>query len=246
MTALLHANDNAPFTADFSRIPALFLKVYGNELMGWAKELTKGNQCTIDLWNPPGATIISAGWQGQLTLQYDAYGDPVTKRMKFVIRGATEEDERRLREHCDVLPGIMEQHRVAAQAKQMGRPKVARWVFDGTVPDYFVERYQDELRAWANNLVKVGREKHIVLREGVLADLSPDEEMGAQLIRVTLVCKIERVENDEVRIVVSAADDEQEWLIARHCEKMRGANVPARMVLVEPERPFMPFMPKVE
>jgi hypothetical protein len=240
------ANDNAPFTAEFQGIPELFLTTYQNELFGWAKHLTEGNQCTIELWNPPGATVVSMGWQGSVTLTCDAFAHPVTKKMKFIVHPATEFDAERIAKHCEELPGILAAHKAAADAVKHTRPKMARWVFDGTVPEYFVLRYQTELRQWANNLKKIGVTKHIVLREGVLSDPSPNEEQGAQLIQVTLKCKMERIAGDEVQIVVSAADEEQERRIRKHCEKMQRKGIPPGAVLVEPERPFVPFMPSVD
>lgn len=243
---LTPANDNNPFEASFEGMPELFLRTYQQELFGWARKLTKGNLCTIDLWNPPGASVISAGWQGQVTLQCDAYAHPVSKKMKFVIKPQGDEDRARIAKHCEELPGIMSAQKTAAQAKAGGRPKMARWVFDGTVPEYFVMRYQSELRQWAANLKKIGLTKHIVLREGSLAELSPDETLGAELVQVTLKCRTERTRGDEIEIVVAAADEEQQRRIRKHCEKMERKRIPAGAVLVEPARPFMPFMPKIE
>lgn len=240
------ANDNSPFEAIFDALPESFIRAYQNELFGWAGRLTQGNQCSIDLWNYPGSTTLSMNWQGSVMLQCDAFAHPVTKKMRFVIRPATDEDRERMAKHCEELPAILNAHRAAAQAAGQTRPKMARWVFDGTVPEYFVLRYQLELREWARNLKKIGLAKHIVLREGQLSDLSPNEEQGAQLIQVALIAKIERVQGDEFEIVVSAADEEQERRIRKHCEKMERHGIPAGAVLVEPERPFVPFMPKID
>jgi hypothetical protein len=239
------SNDNAPFEADFKGIPELFLKVYQAELMGWARELTKGNVCTIDLINPPNTSMVSAGWQGRVSLVCDAFAHPVTKKIKFLIRPETEKDVERIRKHCEDLPAIMTAIQSAANKDKFGRPKMARWVFDGTVPEYFVLRYQLELRQWAANFKKIGTTKHIILREGALSNVSPDPEQGAELVQVTLKCKIERVRGDEFEIVVSASDEEQERRIAKHCEKMEEANVPAGAVLVEPARPGLPVFPTI-
>lgn len=243
--ALRPANDNNPFEAEFQGIPEMFLRTYQNEMFGWAKTLQQGNQCTIDLWNHPGATMVSSNWQGRVTLTCDAYGNPLTKKMKFVIHPASEQDHEHIARHCEELPRIIAAHKAAAARTKEGRPKMARWVFDGTVPEYFVLRYQTELRAWAANFKKIGTTKHIILREGLLSNVSPDPEQGAELVQIALTCKIERVRGDEIEIVVSAADEEQERRIARHCEKMQGANVPAGMVLVEPDRPGLPMFPTI-
>jgi hypothetical protein len=246
MQTLIAQNDNAPFVAQFKQIPEAFLHAYQNELMSWAGQLMeKGNVLTIDLWNPPGATVISVGWQGSVRLRCDTHMHALTKKVRFVIRPHTEADVERVRKHCEELPAILAAHKAAARDLSQKYRKQARWVFDGTVPDYFVLRYQAELRSWAANLRKVGTTKHIILREGNQADLSPDPEHGAQLIQVTLKAKIERIQGDELRIVVYAADDEQEWLIKRHCEKLEKRGIPPGMVLVEPPRPFVPFMPTI-
>lgn len=110
------------------------------------------------------------------------------------------------------------------------------------MPDYFVERYDDELQAWGANFGKIGPIKHIVLREGYLADLSPNPENGAVLYRVALVAE---VSSRRDRVVVRPLDEQSEALIARHCEKMVAAGVPARAVLKEPERPGIPILPRI-
>src|SRR6266852_3079416 len=58
------------------------------------------------------------------------------------------------------------------------------------LPDWFVERYDDELRAWGANFSKIGPIKSIVLREGYFADLSPDAEQGAVLLGVKLIAEV--------------------------------------------------------
>lgn len=240
------ANDNAPFDATFERIPRRFLQFYEEALLDWASRLSDGNQLNVNLINPPDTSVISMGWQGRASLRCDAYAHPITKKIKFVIRPLTEEDEERIRRHCEDLPGILAALKAADQAKRDSRPRQARWVFDGTVPEYFVLRYQFELREWARNLKKIGPTKHVVLREGSLSNLSPDEDLGAQLVQVTLKAKLESVGLDEVQIVVSAADEEQEQRIRKHVEKMQRNGVPPGAVLVEPERPWIPGMPTVD
>lgn len=247
-TALLRpaANDNMPFEAEF-KLPKLFLDTYSGGLLDWAKNIMKGNVLTIDLLGYPDGSILSDKFQGQVKLRCDAFGHPVTKKLKFVVAPADEEQLERVRKHCEELPSILAAHHAKEQAAAAARPKVARWVFDGTVPEYFVMRYQTELRQWAANLKKIGSTKSIVLREGSLADLSPDETLGAELVQVKLRCKVEmRNGSDEVQIVVSALDGEQERRIRKHCEKMQRNKIPAGAVLVEPERPYVPFMPKID
>lgn len=237
------ANDNLPLGATFEKLPEAFLLAYQRELMTWAGDLQRrGPVLEIDLWNPPDTTILSAGHQGKVTLCCDLLVHPVSKKMQMVIRPATEEDAANVRRHCEQLPAIMRAHRAAAEAnKDKPRGSVSA-VFE-RIPDYFVERYAGELALWGKNLSKIGLTKHIVLREGTLADLSPDEEMGAVLIRVTLKADIERLAADRLRLVISPADERDERMIALHCEKMIRANIPANVELVEPERAGVPFMP---
>jgi hypothetical protein len=180
-----------------------------------------------------------------VTLRCDAFANPVTKAMKFVVKPNEEVDRERIAKHTLELPAILLAHKAKADALRATRPKMARWVFDGTVPEYFQLRYQDELRAWAHNLKKIGLVKHIILREGNQSDLSPDPDLGAVLIQVELKARFERSRGDEIEIVVSAADEEQQRRIFKHCEKLQGAGIPPGMVLVEPERPGMPFMPDI-
>jgi len=108
------------------------------------------------------------------------------------------------------------------------------------VPDYFLDRYDDEIAAWANNFAKIGPVKSFVLREGPFADPSPNEEQGAELIVVRLIARMSRkgVEIEPYR-------ERDRRNIARHCEKMQKFGVPARARLIEPDRPWLPFMPKV-
>lgn len=114
----------------------------------------------------------------------------------------------------------------------IGRVKIDR------IPDYFLERYDDEIAAWASNFEKIGPVKAFVLREGYLADLSPNPEQGAQLIQVKLIAKMSRK-----GVEIAPFTPRDETLIALHCEKMTRAGVPSRAVLKEPERPWLPFMP---
>lgn len=116
----------------------------------------------------------------------------------------------------------------------MGRVKIDR------IPDYFLERYDDEIAAWAQNFAKIGPIKAIILREGNFADLSPNEEQGAELIQVRLLA---RMSGKGVEIEPFTHRDER--LIANHCQKMQRHGVPARAILKEPPRPWLPFMPTV-
>jgi hypothetical protein len=238
------ANDNAPFGAEFLKIPESFLLAYQNEMMAWAANLqARGPILDIDLWNPPGASVVSAGWQGRVRLRCDAMAHPVTKKIKFVIQPDSEADAERVAKHCEDLPAIMRAHKAAAAANRGTSRGRAKWVFDGTLPEYFILRYQSELRAWANNFQKIGLIKHIILREGTLSDLSPNEELGPVLIQVELKAAIERLKGDEMQIVASASTERDQMLIRKHCEKMQKIGISPVAQLVEPARAGIPFMP---
>ena len=108
------------------------------------------------------------------------------------------------------------------------------------IPDFFVERYDDEIVAWGANFSKIGPIKHIVLREGYFSDLSPNPEQGAVLLRVALVAE---VSSRRDKIVVRPLDEQSEALIARHCEKLMRLGVHPRAVLKEPLRAGIPMLP---
>jgi len=109
------------------------------------------------------------------------------------------------------------------------------------VPDYFLERYDDEIAAWANNFAKIGPVKSFVLREGGFADPSPDPEQGAELIVVRLFARLSRK-----GVEIEPYTERDRRNIARHCEKMQRQGVPARAQLAEPPRPWLPFMPEIK
>lgn len=237
------ANDNLPIGAKFEQLPEAFLLAYQTELMKWSADLQRrGPVLEIELWNPPDTTVLSAGYQGKVTLRCDVLMHPVSKKVVMLIKPASEEDAGRVKRHVEDLPVIMRAHREAAAANRDKPRGYVSAVFE-RIPDYFVERYAKELALWGKNLKKIGLTKHIVLNEGTLADMSPDEEMGAVLIRVTLKAEIERLAQDRIRLVISPGDERDERMIRIHCEKMRRNNIPAKVELVEPERPGIPFMP---
>lgn len=114
---------------------------------------------------------------------------------------------------------------------------VGRVKFD-RIPDYFLERYDGEIAAWAQNFAKIGPIKAFVLKEGHFADSSPDPEQGAELIQVRLLARMSR---KGVEIEPFTKRDAE--LIAKHCAKMQREGVAACAVLKEPPRPWLPFMP---
>jgi hypothetical protein len=118
------------------------------------------------------------------------------------------------------------------------------------IPDYFIERYNEELCAWGENFSKIGPVKSIVLKEGRLS-LMPDfpgqiitwdREQGPPLKGVKLIAKMER-QHDRVTVAPQTEVDEQ--IIARHCEKMQRFGWAARLFDKEPQRPGLPFMPNI-
>lgn len=116
--------------------------------------------------------------------------------------------------------------------------KVGRVKYD--LPEWFMGRYDTEIAAWADNFEKIGPIKSIVLREGQLADCSPDPEQGAVLIQVKLICKM-----SSKGVEIGPFTERDRRLIAIHCQKMERLKVSPRLVLAEPTRPWLPFMPTV-
>lgn len=110
------------------------------------------------------------------------------------------------------------------------------------VPDFFVERYDEELQAWGRNFGKIGPVKSVVLKEGVFSDVSPDPEHGAVLIQVKLIAKMERLRE---RVTVSPLTERDEAMIRQHCEKLQKLGIHPRQFSKEPARPWIPFLPTV-
>jgi hypothetical protein len=108
------------------------------------------------------------------------------------------------------------------------------------IPSYFIERYDVQIQEWGANFAKIGRVKSIVLREGQFADVSPDPEVGAVLIAVKLIASYEAIKK---RMTVEPFTERDKELIWKHCDKMRRLKVHPRMILPEPARPGLPFMP---
>jgi hypothetical protein len=108
------------------------------------------------------------------------------------------------------------------------------------IPDYFLERYEDEFNAWAAQIPR--GEFHplrlFTFNEGDVAPWSPDREQGKQLLGAWLLARLSRqgVEIEPYR----EADREA---ILKHCERMAAARIPARARLAEPERPGIPVIP---
>lgn len=240
------ANDNSPIGAEFRSMPELFVTTYSKEIYGWAAKLQEiGQFLKIPLWNRPDANMLSSDYWPEVTLRVDLQLHEVTKSMKMVVQPDSERDIEIVAKHTEALPSIMMAQHAAAVANKSKAKGMARWVFDKTVPDYFVHRYASELRAWAANFKKIGFVKSIVLREGALSDLSPNAEQGATLFGVKLKAAVDRRQGDDLEICVSANSEQDEMLIRKHVEKMERNKIPAGMVLVEPPRPGIPILPKI-
>lgn len=107
------------------------------------------------------------------------------------------------------------------------------------IPQWFLERYQHQFRYWSANLRTEGLVYGWTLREGYLADPSPDLELcGPQLIEVKLKCRPVHGYTE-----ISPLEERDRMLIAKHCEKMERLGVPPDVQLQEPARPGVPFMP---
>jgi hypothetical protein len=108
------------------------------------------------------------------------------------------------------------------------------------IPEFFLERYDREIAAWATNFEKIGPVKTFVLREGHLANVSPDPEQGAELIGVKLICKISRK-----GVEIAPYTPRDEVLIALHCEKLQRAGIGSKQFTPEPTRPGLPVFPTI-
>ena len=142
---LIPQNDNnAGLSAQFINLPEAFLRAYSRELMAWAGDLQQhGSALEINLWNPPGVTILTNGFQGKVELTCNVLADPATKHVLMVIQPATGEDAERIKKHVEVLPSIMAAHRAKAETDKVQKRAFLSAVFD-RIPEYFVERYAME------------------------------------------------------------------------------------------------------
>ena len=117
-----------------------------------------------------------------------------------------------------------------------------------SIPEWFVERYNEEIVAWGLNFRKIGPVKTIVLKEGRLSDVSPAEDQGMVLKGARLKAEFVRkpYTGELDKVIVRPASDADESIIARHCEKMQKANWPARLFDKEPTRPGLPVFPTIK
>jgi hypothetical protein len=116
----------------------------------------------------------------------------------------------------------------------VGRVKIDR------IPDFFLERYDHEIAAWASNFAKIGPVKAFILREGHLANPSPDPEQGAELIQVKLIAKM-----SGKGVEIKPFTPRDETLIALHCEKLQRAGLGSKQFTKEPVRPGLPMFPTI-
>ena len=110
------------------------------------------------------------------------------------------------------------------------------------IPDFFIERYLEEINAWAANYRKIGNEKTIVLKEGQFADVSPAEDQGPVLLGVKLIAEYERVRD---RMNIRPKTERDKDIIRNHCRKMEGLGIKSRLYFKEPARPGIPIFPTV-
>ena len=116
------------------------------------------------------------------------------------------------------------------------------------IPDFFIERYNEEMEAWGKNFQKIGPVKTFVLKEGYWSEPSPDPEQGPVLIAVKLLATVVRSKfgnNDNTKVVVEPYTEADEEKIRKHCERMQSLGVKSRQFSKEPPRPWIPFMPKI-
>jgi len=109
------------------------------------------------------------------------------------------------------------------------------------IPDYFLQRYQDEFAKWAAYRDEKGRWPSTWLftfNEGDIAESSPDPEQGKQLLGAWLFGRRSRA-----GIEIEPYSESDRAAIIKHCERMEAARVPAWAKLREPERPGIPVIP---
>ena len=108
------------------------------------------------------------------------------------------------------------------------------------IPEYFLQRYQEEFLTWAAQ-IPTGEFHPLRLftfNEGEVAPWSPDREQGKQLLGAWLFAKLSRA-----GVEIEPYRDSDREAIAKHCERMLAAGIPARARLREPERPGIPVIP---
>jgi len=119
--------------------------------------------------------------------------------------------------------------------------RLGRWKID--LPDYFVARYFDEFVKWARQ-IPTGEFKCtrlFVFNEGDLADDCPDPEQGKEMLGAWLLARISS------RFIECEAYSELDRdRIRNHCRKMISFGVRSRDRLVEPERPGIPGLGRLQ
>jgi hypothetical protein len=108
---------------------------------------------------------------------------------------------------------------------------------------YFLERYFEEFRAWAQNFKKIGPVKSFVLKEGPFADPSPNEEMGPVLLQVKLIAKFIKRTGD---VMIEPLSGEDERLVRNHVQKMKRLGIGPRQFWKESPRLWIPGMPAID
>ena len=116
----------------------------------------------------------------------------------------------------------------------MGRVKIS------DIPDYFLERYDSEIAAWASNFEKIGPVKAFILKEGHLARPSPNPEQGAELVQVKLIAKMSRK-----GVEIGPYTPRDKTVIYLHCEKLQAAGLGSKQFTPEPVRPGLPVFPTI-
>ena len=105
------------------------------------------------------------------------------------------------------------------------------------IPEYFLQRYQDEFLTWAAQ-IPTGEFHPLRLftfNEGEVAPWSPDREQGKQLLGAWLFAKLSRY-----GVEIEPYRESDKEAIFKHCERMIRAGIPARAKLAEPPRPGIP------
>ena len=114
------------------------------------------------------------------------------------------------------------------------------------IPDYFLERYADEFARWAAYRDEDGRAPSTWLftfNDGDLAPASPDPEQGRQVLGAWLFAKRWVGRDGRNHVEIEPYREQDRAAIAKHCQRMAVARIPAWAKLREPERPGIPVIP---
>lgn len=202
-------------------VPEAFLQVHSTELLLWAGDLQRWGPmlkvCLLRAPVPPDVpcSLLPADVTLEcMLLKREASGD----RM-FLIQPHTPWDAEMIRMYVDKLPVILKA-REKARAELRARGGKVDAVFD-KIPQEFVSAYAAELRRWGNGFGALGPHRAVVLRRVPGQEVKLDEYGQEPMVGVSLEAEVEHVAAGHIRLIIRPETDQDERLIARHCEDIR-------------------------